>query len=249
MDKLSNAEFLFNKVLERKHNSFTKNLLLINKDLVIDIYKNNMNYALNNNYIKQDEKNMIIEVSKCANLNIHALDEKQSFFSLNKYDEIYGNLLFRIWNNDKSGITRIWFVRGDKFQYLCNNIELVSKVPFINKNQDSLKDINQLDNYLTDAGFIKSAMTLSANYGIYDLLKISLKYIHLKSIDLDKSSCEIYLRRNAWNLCTMTIWDKESVIFEGKTSIISLESIIKEFKYAINIYDKVRTFLGLINKD
>ena len=47
----------------------------------------------------------------------------------------------------------------------------------------------------------------------------------------------------------MTIWDKESVIFEGKTSIISLESIIKEFKHAINIYDKVRTFLGLINKN
>ena len=229
MDVEDFIECSFEKLLLKKGNSFSRNLVA---QSIEDVKQHQDLFRLR----KEDNTNgqMVVFLFICTNLTIHALDEQQSPISFQRLSEIYGDAVFVLqWLEWKHAFVITLFRNSegesDISKFFNQTYHSGSGNKILNGPDSKMNDF-------LDFGYLKCAMSMSKNYGIQDLLEIAWN-LFLKA-NSTINSAQFVFNIDSLKLSTCTTFATDSISLFGRAKIINYNT--DKLRYAIDNVKKYR---------
>ena len=256
----------FNRALDCKRNSFSRNLLISYKDELTDPdwYQQRTISKITRRVSDNDiSEELAYFLFVYETLNIHAIDEKESPVPFSVLESIYGDNVFVLQN---LAIKKSLALLIEDVSMMSAGFAGAKQSAIVNVFKSTwnftareLGDINLPGNrnsYL-DFGHLKSAMTLRKTYGIQDLLEVGFQifdaYKQKKAQNYgirDEfkeiiTSCRIIFNLENPNLSTITLMGPSTLTLQGKTKMISEDSFVNKIRSAITIFNACNSFSSL----
>lgn len=265
---MTNKEYLelFEKTLEKKRNSFSRNLLLSYKNELTDPewYQERMVSRATRRVSEPDlSEELAYYLFVYEALNIHAIDEKESPVPFIDLESVYRENVFvlqrlAIKNSIALLIEDVSLMSAAFAGAKQNAIVNVFKSTW-NYTAKELGDINlecNRNSYL-DFGYMKSAMTLRKTYGIQDLLAVGFlifeayKKKRIETYGLRNcykeilTSCRIIFNLENPTLSTITLMGPNTLTLQGKTKIIEEQDFVDKIVFALKIFEICQAHLTI----